>query len=202
MKVSEAVEDIISRGVAELRKNAFGDDSEDAKSLPWTREQVWHVLKALAKTSEVGYYSILLDFPFKGDESALRNMEHAELIVIGTKDGRPSTVRPGKPVLRYVFERVVGDKLFEATQELAYNEKQIVEAEAKIKGYENELLVLMDTMKKEKDQGWWGWGLFERSACWGRVRFVGKNLAVTERKLEVLDKKNNEWKRVIKEFRL
>ena len=199
MDVSEAVEDIINRGVAELRKNAFGDDTEDAKSLPWTREQAWHVLKALAKTPEVGYYSILLDFPFKGDESALRNMEHAELIVIGTKDGRPSTIRPGKPVLRYVFERVVGDKLFEATQELAYNEKQIAEAEVKIKGCENELAVLMDTMQKENEQRWWG--LFGRSACWGRARYVGNYLTVTERKLEMLEKRNKEWKRVIKEGR-
>lgn len=28
------------------------------------------------------------DFPFKGDEAALRNMEHAELISITTKDGK------------------------------------------------------------------------------------------------------------------
>lgn len=87
MKVDEAVEDIILRGVAELRKNAFGDDADDAKSLPWTRYQVWKVLKMLAKSPEVGYYDILVDFPFKGDESALRGMEHAELISISTKDG-------------------------------------------------------------------------------------------------------------------
>lgn len=200
MSVSEAVDDIINRGVAELRKSAFGDDAEDAKGLPWTREQAWRVLKVLAKTPEVGYYEIVLDFPFKGDESALRSMEHAELIAIGTKDGRPSTIRPGKPVLRFVFERVVGDRLFEATQEFAYNERQIAEAEAKIKGYENELAVLVDTVKKENEQRWWGWHLFGRSACWGRVRYVGDKLAVAERKLEALEKKNNEWKRVIKEF--
>ena len=28
-----------------------------------------------------------MEFPFKGDEAALRNMEHAELITIGTRDG-------------------------------------------------------------------------------------------------------------------
>jgi hypothetical protein len=87
MKVDEAVEDIISRGVAELRKNAFGEDSEDSKSLPWSRYQAWKVLKMLSKTPEVGYYDILVDFPFKGDENALRSMEHAELITISTKEG-------------------------------------------------------------------------------------------------------------------
>jgi hypothetical protein len=107
MKVDDAVEDIINRGVAELRKNAFGEDNEDAKNLPWSRYQAWKVLKALAKIPETGYYDMLVDFPFKGDESALRSMEHAELISISTKDGRPTIIRPGKPVLRYVFERVV-----------------------------------------------------------------------------------------------
>lgn len=47
------MEDIIRRGVSELRKNAFGDDMEDAKTLPWTREQAWAVLKALSGANEV-----------------------------------------------------------------------------------------------------------------------------------------------------
>lgn len=197
MKVSEAVEDIINRGVAELRKSAFGEDTEDAKGLPWTREEAWKVLKALAKRPEVGYYDILLDFPFKGDESALRNMEHAELIAISTKDERPSTIRPGKPVFRYVFQRVVGDKVFEATQELAYNEKQIVEAEAKIRAYEAELAVLVDTMKKEAEQTWW-WDFGSR-AYRSRVRYLNDKLFAAGKKVEILERKNNDWKKIITE---
>ena len=53
MAVEEAVDDIVTRGVSELRKNAFGDDIEDAKSLPWTREQAWILLKQLSKQPEV-----------------------------------------------------------------------------------------------------------------------------------------------------
>lgn len=87
MSVEEAVEDIIARGVVELRKNAFGDDVDDAKGLAWTREQAWKVIKMLSQFPEVPYYDILVEFPFKGDEGALRKMEHAELIAIGTKDG-------------------------------------------------------------------------------------------------------------------
>jgi hypothetical protein len=60
-QVQEAVEDIISRGVSELRKNAFGDDNEDSKTLPWSREQAWLVLKQLSKQEEVRYYSIGYD---------------------------------------------------------------------------------------------------------------------------------------------
>ncbi|CAA7267988.1 unnamed protein product [Cyclocybe aegerita] len=193
MSIEEAVEDVISRGVAELRKNAFGDDTDDAKGLPWTREQAWKVLKVLSKAPEVGYYDLLVDFPFKGDEGALRNMEHAELIAIGTKDGRPSSIRPGKPVFRWVFERVVNDKIFRATQELGYNEKQISEAEGKIKGYEQELALLVETMKNE-NRRWWQFG---RSACRERARYVGDKLVTAERKVEVLERKNSELKRTL-----
>lgn len=52
--IDEAVEDIISRGVSELRKAAFGEDVDDAKNLLWSREQAWAVLKRLAKVDEVG----------------------------------------------------------------------------------------------------------------------------------------------------
>jgi hypothetical protein len=51
--VPEAVDDIIVRTVVELRKLAFGDDAEDAKSLPWTRAQAWKVVSELAKGKEV-----------------------------------------------------------------------------------------------------------------------------------------------------
>ena len=53
MTIEQAVDDIVHRGVGELRKNAFGDDNEDAKNLPWSREQAWFLLKQLAKNGEV-----------------------------------------------------------------------------------------------------------------------------------------------------
>jgi hypothetical protein len=86
-RVEEAVEDIVNRGASELRKNAFGDDAEDAKNLAWTREQAWAVLRALASAPDVPYHDTLVNYPFKGDEGALRQMERAELVSIGMRDG-------------------------------------------------------------------------------------------------------------------
>ena len=48
-----AVEDIINRGVAEIRKTAFGDDNEESKSLPWSQSQAWVIVKQLAEREEV-----------------------------------------------------------------------------------------------------------------------------------------------------
>ncbi|KAJ7745975.1 RNA12 protein-domain-containing protein [Mycena olivaceomarginata] len=143
--------DIIYREVNEVRKKAFGDDAEDAKNLPWGREQAWALFKLLSKNSEIPYHEVLLEFPFKGDEAPLRNMEHAELISIGTHNGRPSTIRPGKPVFRAVFERLVNDSIFQATQDIAFNEKVIAAAEGIVKACELELLSLKDI-----EGGWWG----------------------------------------------
>ena len=53
-QVEDAVEDIITRGVNELRRTAFGEDAEDAKTFSWSREQAWALLKQLAKKIEVG----------------------------------------------------------------------------------------------------------------------------------------------------
>lgn len=53
MPVEMAVEDIIARGVGELRKSAFGEDVEDTKSMAWSKEQVYYIIKQLAKSNEV-----------------------------------------------------------------------------------------------------------------------------------------------------
>ena len=51
--MQEAIEDIGTRGVSEIRKNAFGEDLEDAKNLPWSREQAWALMKKLSQKPEV-----------------------------------------------------------------------------------------------------------------------------------------------------
>ncbi|THH22364.1 hypothetical protein EUX98_g8222 [Antrodiella citrinella] len=190
-KVEDAVEDIVYRGVSELRKNAFGDDAEDAKNLPWTRDQAWILMKLLANKSEVPYHDVLMDYPFKGDESPLRSMEHAELISIVTHNGRPSSIRPGKPVYKFVFERLVKDPVFQATQDISYNLKLIAAADATIKACEQELLVLKDV--EAGTSGIWG----SRTAVTQRVEYLLKNMRTAGTKIEGLEKQNAAFKKVL-----
>ncbi|KAH9946331.1 RNA12 protein-domain-containing protein [Epithele typhae] len=195
MSVEEAVEDIILRGVGELRKSAFGDDLEDAKSLPWSREQVWVLMKQLSKNDEIPYYEVLMDSPFKGDDSPLRHLEHAELITISTLNGRPSTIKPGKPVYKWVFQRLVTDATFQATQDIAYNEKSIASAEAILKACESELLTLKDV-----DAGtahWWG----STRVVEMRQHYLLKKMRVAEDKIESLEKQNVQLKKVLAKAR-
>ncbi|EIW85363.1 hypothetical protein CONPUDRAFT_135128 [Coniophora puteana RWD-64-598 SS2] len=192
MSVEEAVEDIIARAVGELRKNAFGDDIEYAKSLPWSREQAWTVLKQLVKKNEIPYYNVLLEFPFKGDEASLRAMEHSELISIGTSNGRPSTIRPGRPVFRCVFERLVNDAIFQATQDIAFNDKLISSQESTIRSCESELATLKEISSTER-ASFWG----RRKASSERRDYLFKKIAAAQTKIQELDKRTAELKKVL-----
>ncbi|KAF9234783.1 RNA12 protein-domain-containing protein [Melanogaster broomeanus] len=191
--IEDAVEDIISRGVSELRKNAFGDDIEDAKSLRWTREQVWTVLKQLSSKAELPYYDVLSDFPFKGDELPLRTMEHAEIISIGTLNGRPSTIRPGKPVLKYVFERLVNDPIFRATQDMAVNDKLISSADNTIKACEAELTTLQQITGNET----FFQSLWRRKPEAERKKYLLKKMHRAQANIQTLEKQNAELRKVL-----
>ncbi|KAJ6466338.1 RNA12 protein-domain-containing protein [Mycena sanguinolenta] len=189
--VEDAVEDIIHRETSEVRKKAFGDDAEDAKNLLWGREQAWLLFKQLSQKSELPYHQVLLEFPFKGDEAPLRSMEHAELISIGTHNGRPSTIRPGKPVFRAVFERLVNDSIFRATQDIAFNEKMITGEETTVKACEQELLSLKEIGRDFEH--WWG----GNAASSTRSRYLLTKMQAATLKIEALERRNIELKKVL-----
>ncbi|RXW24136.1 hypothetical protein EST38_g1699 [Candolleomyces aberdarensis] len=195
-RIEDSVEDIINQGVSELRKNAFGEDADDAKSLAWAREQVWFIVSALAKQSQIAYYEVISDFPFKGDETALRNMEHAELITITTHSGRPSSIKPGKPMFRWVFERLVKDPVFQAVQEINLNDKAIAKAERTVKECEDELTTLGNIMAAEP-KSWYSWLVSRRTASRERARYVADKMLKAEKKVEALERKNEALKRAL-----
>ncbi|GJJ12482.1 hypothetical protein Clacol_006724 [Clathrus columnatus] len=86
--ISEVMEDIERRGVTEVRKNVFAGESEEGTNLAWTKQQAWSIVKALAQKDHVNYYDVLMNFPFKGNEEALRALEQIELISIITSNGK------------------------------------------------------------------------------------------------------------------
>ncbi|CAE6424890.1 unnamed protein product [Rhizoctonia solani] len=190
--VTDAVDEIIHRGVSEMRKNAFGDDLEDAKSLPWRREQAWSILRSLAAKDEIPYADVLLDFPFKGDELALRNMETAELISIGTRDGHPTTIKPGKPVYKHVYQRLVEDRTFQAVQTINFNEKLIATSVATIKSCEDELTTLKNI---GLDLG--SSVLSGKGATGARASYLLEKMMQATLKVEQLETENAKLKKVL-----
>ncbi|WWD16211.1 hypothetical protein CI109_100637 [Kwoniella shandongensis] len=200
-KIKDAVDDIILRNVVELRKLAFGDDSEDAKSLQWTRAQAWKVVSDLAKKGELSYAQLLQDFPFKGAEQSLKALEEHELVSVTYIDGRASKVKPGKPVFRYAFEALVNDPVFKASCQIEYNTALINKAEADIKTYENELTTLKGITTEGGSEalgvsgGWLGFGA--HSAIRDRAKWLLDKMGKGVEKLGRLEKENEEMGKLL-----
>lgn len=188
---TDAVEDIIRQGVSELRKRAFGDDADDARSLAWSRDQAWAVLRALASKDTIPYHEILVNSPFKGEESPLRSMERAEMISVDTQNGRPSAIRPGRPIYRHVFQRLVDDPIFQASQDLASNTRLIDSAETTVRACEQELQVLR-TIGLDTGRWWSG-----ATAMGIRAKYLTDKMANAQGTLEKLEKHNGELKKVL-----
>ncbi|KZT57165.1 hypothetical protein CALCODRAFT_542165 [Calocera cornea HHB12733] len=187
LTISDAVEDMISRNVSEVRKNAFGDDAEDAKNLPWRPEQAWGIFKRLAKEEEVPYADVLLEYPFKGDETALRELEHDEFISITQLNGKHSFTSPGNSTHQ------LADKTFAAMQDIAFNERAIAGAESTIKSAEQELDTLTN-IGLDTGKGW-----IEPSGLEARAHYLIKKIQQNEKKLEQLEAQNNKLKALLKE---
>lgn len=143
--ISSAVDDIVLRNAVEIRKTAFGDDTEEAKHLPWTRAQAWKIVSALSRSNQLSYAQLLSEFPFKGYDTCLKAMEEHGLIFITTTSGGrtcPATVKPGKPVFRESFKSLVDEPIFHAMSQIEYNTAVIKKAEADIADLETELAKL------------------------------------------------------------
>jgi len=177
-----AVEDIISRGVAEIRKTAFGDDSEESKSLPWTQSQAWSIIKQLASKDEIPYHKTLLD-SFKGSENAIRGMEQVELVSLSIQDGRRSSITVGKPVYKWVFQRLVQDEVFNAIQEINAKEKSQGSSQATIESCEEELAKLREIRDFESR-----WNPLAASGISRRVEYLLAKLEEAEKTRSRLDR--------------
>ncbi|UZJ57462.1 hypothetical protein CBS101457_006782 [Exobasidium rhododendri] len=186
--VENAVKDIIARTVVEIRKNTFGDDLDDAKALPWTRGQAWTVVDLLVKQKgELPYYSLLHD-NLKGDESALKALEQAEIISVRHVEGRPSVIRAGRPVIQEALQNLVSDQVFADTQRYLSNSSSIDSCEKLIRDVEKELRELSETLQLSGNL------LKGNQATKDRVDYLLEKMAENQGKIRALDSKNAKLK--------
>ncbi|KAF2857251.1 hypothetical protein K470DRAFT_261004 [Piedraia hortae CBS 480.64] len=91
----------------------------------------------------IGYHTILLTPPFKtAGEAALAALEQAELITIEYSDGRPASIRPGRPVYSAVFAKLVKDPVLSARMDLGLVGERIKAEEKKVEAAEEELKLI------------------------------------------------------------
>lgn len=115
----------------------------DRSSRAWTPEQAWILVKSLATNPTIRYNELLLDDIYKsGGEPTLQALEQAELISIVSSNGRPCSIKPGKPVYAAAFKLLTEDHVLKARLDLAILSELSKIETAGIEKYESELKLL------------------------------------------------------------
>ena len=136
----KAVREIIEQSASEILKMYILDVD---KTRSWTPEQAWLLVKLLADNESLRYNEVLLSDTYKsGGETTLQALEQAELITIVSSNGRPKSIKPGKPVYSAAFKRLTEDHVLKARLDLAILSELIKIETAGIDKYEAELNLL------------------------------------------------------------
>ncbi|KAH0840472.1 Mitochondrial escape protein 2 [Fonsecaea pedrosoi] len=136
------IRQIIEQSASEILKMYLLD--VDVSSRKWTPQQAWLLIKELAANETLRYNELLLNDLFKDGETVLQALEQAELITITSKNGRPYSIKPGKPVYQSAFEYLTEDDVLRARLDLAIMSQLISLENKNVEKYEAELKTLAE----------------------------------------------------------
>ncbi|KAF2462307.1 RNA12 protein-domain-containing protein [Lineolata rhizophorae] len=194
---SGAVNTMISQSSSEILKMYLlpPESTPSSSSAPstqprdWTPVQAYHLVTSLCDSpaGTIPYASLLQSYPFSGSYgvSALRALERAELIsVTTTPSGRPSAVKPSRPIFLSAFRALAKDRVLGAQMRSQSLGERIAGENAAIRKAEEELGELMSVAEKAAGAG----GVRAVERVRSRVLWlVGK--------IEGSQKKVEEWER-------
>ncbi|KAF1961499.1 hypothetical protein CC80DRAFT_522887 [Byssothecium circinans] len=169
---TKAVNEMIDQSASEILKMyIFG--LEEADSRQWNAEQAWLLIKQLAEEESLRYNELLLSDTFKTHgEAAIRALEQAELIsIVSSPSGRPSLIKPGKPIYYPAFKRLTQDRVLKSRLDLAILTDLVKVENATIEKCEGELLKLSEI------EG-------QPALIAGRVQYLLAKLAKSQKKVE------------------
>ncbi|KAJ4287548.1 mitochondrial escape protein 2 [Kalmusia sp. IMI 367209] len=181
----KAVHEIIDQSASEILKMyIFGMDDSDGKR--WSPEQAWLLIKQLAEKESLRYNEVLLDDMYKtGGEKTLRALEQAELItIVSSPSGRPSLIKPGKPVYHPAFKRLTEDSVLKSRLDLAILNELVKVENATIDKCETELLRLSEIEGRP-------------AMLAGRVQYLMGKLAKSQEKVEAYERDMGAFKKVL-----
>ena len=173
----------------------------------WTPQQAWTLIKSLARADTLRYNELLLDAAFSGadGEPALAALEQAELITVQSDNGRPCSVKPGKPVYQPAFRRLEEDKVLAAKMDLVAVGETTAKQNRAIDGFEQELKLLAELPKQPSE-------VYARvsahtlapsiSFSWvnadsEQIRWLLGNIRTAQEKVEELERKSAELKKIL-----
>jgi hypothetical protein len=178
-----AVKQIIEQSASEILKMYLLDVGESRK---WTPSQAWLLIRELANNETLKYNELLLHTLMSGNgESVLQSLEQAELITITSKNGRPQSIKPGKPVYQAAFEYLRDDEVLKARLDLEILNALIASANKDVDKAETELKVLAE--------------LPHASDLRPRVRYLLSKVLASQMNVEVWEQEAAGKKKVMKD---
>lgn len=189
----QAVDDIVEESATDIVKMFLLGKLGDAER-KWSTQQAWLLVKSLAETPTLRYNQVLLAPAFatsltssaSDGEAALESLASAELISVRFHQGRPQTIKAGKPVHRAAFAALLRDSVLRAKMDLALlSEEAKVEAKS-IDTVEREL-ALLGTLPRQP------------SESTGRISYLLGKLDTSQKKIFKLETEMGELKKVLNE---
>jgi hypothetical protein len=174
---------MIEQSASEIQKMHITPGSEERQ---WTTQQAWQIIRNLAKADSLRYNEILLTDAFASNgEKALTALEQAELISVQSQNGRPYSIKPGRPIYGPAFKELVKDRVLAAKMDLSLLSMQIGAENKSIDKYEQELISLggLPSQAGElKARIYWLLGKIQTSQ--GRVEGYEKEVAERKKVLQ------------------
>ncbi|KAH8704253.1 putative RNA12 protein [Talaromyces proteolyticus] len=175
----KAVEHIIEQAATEILK-MYVFDVDGPKDRRWTREQAWYMIKQIAENKDgaTSYSRILLSDLFKvNGEAIISALEQADLITVKSSNGRPSVIKPGRPVYHAAFKHLTEDQVLRSRLDLEIL-KLLIDTENKnVSKYEDELQLLGNLKKYPVE-------------LYARIQWVSQKLQKAQASLEKYEKQS------------
>lgn len=176
-----AVQQITEQSASEILKMYLLDADHH-----WTPQQAWILIRELAHNEKLRYNELLLDAAFSsGGEEVLQSLEQAELISIASQNGRPTAIKPGKPIYQAAFEHLTQDAVLRARFEMAVLGDLVIKESKTIDKAEAELKVLSE--------------LGNSGDLKPRVRYLLTKVLASQQEIEKLETEQAALKKVLKE---
>lgn len=157
---------------------------------PYSPQQAWLLVRKLASKPSIRYNELLLTDTYKrsasGGEATLQALEQAELISIVSAGGRPSAIKPGKPVYAAAFRHLCQDKVLSARLDLKTLEELTKGEVEGITKAEQELSVLGGLPGKPAEIDF-------------RVRYLLRKVLVGQDKVEEYERQSKVLKKILSE---
>eukprot|EP00842_Homolaphlyctis_polyrhiza_P006294 jgi/Hompol1/6666/HPOL_005049-RA len=195
----EAFEDMVHRAITELRKIGLNEEGLQ-QSRAWTDIQFWKVVQMLSKFEEVPFDNLCAHPIFKGDATPLTQMERQGLVILNHVNGRPYSLRVGKPIYRTAFTQMAKDEKLAATMGILVAKQLISDEEKKIKQYEEEMDRLAALQHHQHQVVFSGplWSKGVSTEVRSRFEFLAEKLGESARKIVAWSDQETAYKRLLK----